>query len=276
MTTSVDPDAPVLEVRGITCTFKVGDGWFGKRKIDAVNNVDLALYPNEMVALVGESGSGKTTLARTIAGLEKPRTGTIYYRGRPLDRRHRGQMREFRRRRSIVFQNPYASLSPRMKVGAALAEALTVAGVVPKPQIPAEVDRLLTSVGLPTSYRNKYPLALSGGERQRVAIARAISNHPDVLIADEVTSALDVSVSAHILNLLMDLRSQRNFTCLFITHDLPLALAVADRVVIMRSGEIVDSGTPDEVMRLSTHPYTRQLLDLATFTALNPSGSGAT
>ena len=171
-------------------------------------------------------------------------------------------MREFRKRRSIVFQNPYQSLNPRMRVESALREALKVADVLPRNEISGEIDRLLESVGLPTSYRKKYPLALSGGERQRVAIARAIAARPDVLIADEVTSALDVSVSAHIINLLLDLKSTANFACLLITHDLSLAMAVADRVVIMREGRVVDEGTPDEV-RASSNEYTRELLELA-------------
>jgi ABC-type dipeptide/oligopeptide/nickel transport system ATPase subunit len=188
--------------------------------------------------------------------LQKPAAGRIRYRGVELDRRHRAEEREFRRHRSIVFQNPYGSLNPRQHIESALSEALRVAKVLPRDEIPAEVDRLLTSVGLPVSYRTKYPLALSGGERQRVAIARAIANRPDILIADEVTSALDVSVSAQILNLLLDLKT-----------DLPLAMAVADRVAIMQAGEIVDRGTPDELMNHSEHPYTRQLLDLVTLPA---------
>lgn len=260
----------MIEIEGISCRFTVNAGWFGRRRIDAVNDVDLTLRSDELVALVGESGSGKTTLARTIAGLLKQSAGVIRYRGVELNSRNRRQMREFRKRRSIVFQNPYQSLNPRMRVESTLREALKVAGVIPKDDISAEIDRLLGSVGLPVSYRQKHPLALSGGERQRVAIARAIAARPDVLIADEVTSALDVSVSAHIINLILDLKSAANFACLLITHDLALAMAVADRIVIMRGGFVVDSGTPDEV-RASTHEYTRQLLDLATLPELGAS-----
>ena len=253
---------PVLEVEDAAIRFSVSSGWFGRRHIDAVKGVDLKLHSEELVALVGESGSGKTTLARTLAGLQKLAGGRVRYRGAELSRRNRKQMREFRKRRSIVFQNPYQSLNPRMRVESALREALKVADVLPRNEISGEIDRLLESVGLPTSYRKKYPLALSGGERQRVAIARAIAARPDVLIADEVTSALDVSVSAHIINLLLDLKSTANFACLLITHDLSLAMAVADRVVIMREGRVVDEGTPDEV-RASSNEYTRELLELA-------------
>jgi peptide/nickel transport system ATP-binding protein len=223
--------------------------------------VDLVLRSEELVALVGESGSGKTTLARSIAGLIKQSTGIVRYRGVELNRRNRQQMREFRKRRSIVFQNPYQSLNPRMRVESILQEAVKVAGVVPKHEFSDEIERLLTSVGLPVAYRQKFPLALSGGERQRVAIARAIAARPDLLIADEVTSALDVSVSAHIVNLLLDLKAKADFACLLITHDLALAMAVADQIVIMKDGDIVERGTRDDVRR-SDEPYVRQLLEL--------------
>jgi peptide/nickel transport system ATP-binding protein len=258
----VSAGVPVLEVANAAIRFTVSDGWFGRRHIDAVDGVDLTLHADELVALVGESGSGKTTLARALAGLQKLAGGLVRYRGVDLNRRNRKQMRAFQKRRSIVFQNPYQSLNPRMRVESTLGEALKVARVVRKEAISDEIDRLLVSVGLPTSYRSKYPLALSGGERQRVAIARAIAARPDVLIADEVTSALDVSVSAHIINLLLDLKAEAHFACLLITHDLSLAMAVADRIVIMRGGHVVDEGTPDEV-RASSNDYTRELLDLS-------------
>ncbi|HEY2326924.1 MAG TPA: ATP-binding cassette domain-containing protein [Gaiellaceae bacterium] len=252
----------VVEVSGLCVDFAVTQKAFRKRRIEAVRSVDLALHPQELVALVGESGSGKTTIARTMAGLIQQSAGQITYRGVELDRHNRRMMHTFRKRRSIVFQNPYQSLNPRMRVESTLREALKVAGLVPKADVSAEIDRLLQSVGLPVSYRQKYPLALSGGERQRVAIARALAAQPDLLIADEITSALDVSVSAQIVNLLLDLKSAANFACLLITHDLALALAVADSIAIMKSGEIVERGTPNE-LRGSQEAYTRELLDLA-------------
>jgi peptide/nickel transport system ATP-binding protein len=263
-------DTPLVELQDVSCTFTVSGGWFRQRRIEAVKSVDLELHPNELVALVGESGSGKTTLARTMAGLLHQSGGVVRYRGVELNRRNRTQMREFRRRRSIVFQNPYQSLNPRMRIESTLREALKVAGRVRAESISEEIDRLLTSVGLPVSYRVKFPLALSGGERQRVAIARAIAAQPDLLIADEVTSALDVSVSAQIMNLLLDLKSERSFACLMITHDLALAMAVADRIVIMRGGSVVDGGTADDV-RMSANAYTQQLLDLMALPELRAS-----
>ena len=259
---SASPDGPVLEARDVSRTYAIGEGWFGRRKFNAVSSVNLKLKSDELLVIVGESGSGKTTLARMLAGLVRPSSGVVSARGTELTKRTRRQIKEFRRHTAIVFQNPYQSLNPRMRIGPALSEALNVARVVPNAEVSDEVDRLLTSVGLPVNYRLKYPLMLSGGERQRVAIARAIAGRPDVLIADEITSALDVSVSAQIVNLMLDLKAQRNFSCVFVTHDLSLALAIADRILIMRAGEVVDSGTPDFLQHHATHPYTRQLLDL--------------
>ena len=253
---------PVLEAKNVTRSYVIGEGWFGRRRFNAVSNVDLRLNHEELLVIVGESGSGKTTLARMLAGLVRPSSGVVTAGGTELTKRSRKQIKEFRRHTSIVFQNPYQSLNPRIRIGPALAEALTVARVVPKAEVPGEVDRLLTSVGLPTGYRHKYPLMLSGGERQRVAIARAIAGRPDVLIADEITSALDVSVSAQIVNLVLDLKARRNFSCVFVTHDLSLALAIADRILIMKSGEVVETGTPEFLQNYATQPYTKQLIDL--------------
>jgi len=253
---------PVLRVEGLGRNYSSGAGWFGRRRVAAVADVDLQLMPDELLVLVGESGSGKTTLSRMIAGLIAPSSGVIEHRGVDLRRLSRRQLQDFRRRRSMVFQNPYHSLNPRMRIGRALTEALKVSRAVPKAERPAEVERLLDSVGLPAAYRSKFPMMLSGGERQRVALARAIASRPELLIADEVTSALDVSVSAHIVNLLLDLKAANRFSCLFVTHDLSLALVLADRIAIMRSGRIVDSGTPAE-LRESTNEYTRELLGVA-------------
>jgi peptide/nickel transport system ATP-binding protein len=253
---------PVLEAKGVTRSYVIGEGWFGRRRFNAVSNVDLRLNHEELLVIVGESGSGKTTLARMLAGLVRPTSGVVTAGGTELTKRSRKQIREFRKHTSIVFQNPYQSLNPRIRIGPALAEALKVAQVVPKADVPAEVDRLLASVGLPTAYRHKYPVMLSGGERQRVAIARAIAGRPDVLIADEITSALDVSVSAQIVNLVLDLKARRNFSCVFVTHDLSLALAIADRILIMKSGEVVESGTPEYLQSYAKAPYTKQLIDL--------------
>lgn len=239
---------PLVEVKDLSRHYTVSSGWFSRRTIDAVKSVSLEIYPNEILALVGESGSGKTTLGRMIVGLVKPSGGTIAHWG---DRSNGA---------AIIFQNPYQSLNPRLRVGTALAEALKVSRVVPKSEIRQEVDRLLEAVQLPLSYAAKYPIALSGGEQQRVAIARALAVRPDFLVADEPTSALDVSVAAQVLNTLLDARRERSFACLFITHDLALATAIADRLMIMKDGSIVDSGSPEGLMSSPGHPYTEELL----------------
>ena len=251
---------PIVEAIDVGRRYVVSSGWFSKERIDAVKSVNLRLYSDEMVALVGESGSGKSTLGRMLIGLTKPTSGSISFEGVPLAGRSGKQMREFHRRSSIVFQNPYQSLNPRMRVGNALAEALRVA-LFPRDRIADEVRRLLRSVQLSESYRDKYPMTLSGGERQRVAIARAVAGGSQFVIADEATSALDVSVSAEIVNLLLDLKEEQKFGCLFITHDIALAMTVAEKILIMRSGEIVDSGTPLELLAGEVHPYTRELLE---------------
>ena len=252
--------APIVEATKVCRHYDVSSGWFSRERIDAVKSVSLRLYAEEMVALVGESGSGKSTLGRMLVGLTEPTGGSISFEGVPLESRSRRRMREFHRRSSIIFQNPYQSLNPRMRVGDALAEALKVASF-PGDRIEGEVRRLLRSVQLAESYAGKYPLMLSGGERQRVAIARAIAGGSQFVVADEATSALDVSVSAEIVNLLLDLKDEQKFACLFITHDIALAMALAERILIMRAGEIVDSGTPDELMSGGGHPYTRELVE---------------
>jgi peptide/nickel transport system ATP-binding protein len=251
---------PLIRVSGVTRRYPAGTKWFRKRHLEAVRNVDLEIMPGEVVALVGESGSGKSTLGRMTLGLVEPSEGQITFESVSWQARGRRARRELHRHSAMVFQNPYQSLNPRMRIGDALAEALQVAEVVDKSEVPDEVCRLLDQVHLPTNYRAKYPHALSGGERQRVAIARALACRPRYLVADEPTSALDVSISAEILNLLMDLKDAQNFACLFITHDLALALVLADRVMIMRDGEIVERGTPEQVTTNPSNPYTAQLL----------------
>jgi peptide/nickel transport system ATP-binding protein len=249
-----------VSVHDLEVNFRVSNGWIGKRLVHAVDGVSLDLHAGEVVALVGESGSGKTTLARSIAGLRPWSAGSVHYRGVNLADMSRRQLRDFRSRRGIVFQNPNASLNPRMRVEDALGEMIAVSKVVGRKQISSEIDRLLDSVALSRSYRVKYPLELSGGERQRVAIARAIAGRPSLFIADEITSALDVSVSAQIINLVLDLRDELQFACLFITHDLTLALAVAQRVEIMKTGKVVDSGSPSYITNESTNDYTKVLM----------------
>ncbi|MEU9193214.1 ABC transporter ATP-binding protein [Streptomyces hundungensis] len=208
----------------------------------AVDRVSLAVPKSSVTGLVGESGSGKSTLARAAAGLT-PYRGTIsgVTRGRV----------------QMVFQDPYSSLNPRMSVGDAIAEGTRV----PRAQRPAEVGRLLDLVSLPVTYASKYPRELSGGQRQRVAIARALAAEPELLIADEITSALDVSVQGAVLNLLRELRSELGLTMLFISHNLAVVRYVCDAVAVMHHGRLVESGPVEDVIGAPRHAYTRTLLD---------------
>lgn len=208
----------------------------------AVDNVSLKVARGEVTGLVGESGSGKSTLARAAAGLT-PYRGTI-------SGVERGQVQ-------MVFQDPYSSLNPRMSIGEAIAEGTRV----PRAQRPTELARLLELVALPASYTGKYPRELSGGQRQRVAIARALAARPQVLIADEITSALDVSVQGAVLNLMRELRTELGLTMLFISHNLAVVRYVCDAVAVMRHGRLVESGPVDEVITTPRHAYTRALLD---------------
>lgn len=230
--------SPLLQVRGLTKRFP-------GTAAPALDDVDLEIAAGEAVAVVGESGSGKTTLARCVVGLERPDAGHVDFAGRAAGPR----------RVQYVFQDPYSALNPGLTVGASLAEALAAAG---RPR--SEVAGLLELVGLPAAYARRRPRALSGGERQRVAIGRALAPRADLLVCDEPVSALDVSVQAQVLNLLADLRRELGLTLLFITHDLAVARQVADRVVVMRGGRVVETGPVAGVLGAPAHEYTQRLL----------------
>ena len=220
----------------------------------AVDGVSLSIAHQESVGIVGESGSGKTTLARLIIGLEKPDSGSIEVNG-TLREKLQGGLEGGRPPMGIVFQNPYSALNPARTIGATLAEALRVGG-----RSASEVASLLESVGLPASYTNRFPARLSGGERQRVAIARALATRPQLLICDEAVSALDVSVQASVLELLLQLQRQQGFALLFITHDLAVARQMCDRLVVMKDGRIVEEGATEDILHSPTQEYTRVLL----------------
>jgi peptide/nickel transport system ATP-binding protein len=226
--------------------------------LQVVHDVNLEVSPRECLALVGESGSGKTTLARSIAGLHQQRTGEILLRGTPLATSSRGRPREARRDIQYVFQNPYGSLNPRRTVGQIVRQPLDLFGGVENAD--RQVDQMLERVALSASYADRYPDQLSGGERQRVAIARALVSGPSVLICDEVTSALDVSVQAAIVELLAELQRDLGLAMLFVTHNLPLVRSIAGRVAVMSTGRIVELGPVEQVIHAPTDEYTRRLL----------------
>jgi oligopeptide/dipeptide ABC transporter ATP-binding protein len=256
-------DAPLLEVEGIARSYAAPGGAFRRRgeAVHAVRDVSFALRRGETLALVGESGCGKSTTARIVLGLERPDAGVVRFDGADVHALSGSGLRAFRRRAQIVFQDPVGSLNPRIRVGEALAEPLRVHGVVPRERVPERVAELLARVGLDPEDADRYPHEFSGGQRQRIGIARALSVEPDLVVADEPVSALDVSVQAQVLNLLADLQRDLGLTYLFIAHDLAVVRQVAERVAVMYMGRVVETGPCEELFRRPLHPYTRALLE---------------
>jgi peptide/nickel transport system ATP-binding protein len=235
-------------------------GLHGPAAVAALDDISIDLRRHETLALVGESGSGKTTLGRAIVGLQAPTTGQILIGGQPLAHLLRTDFLRTRRRLQIIFQDPGSSLTPWMTVGKAIAEPLLKHKIaVSRTDALRRAAELLELVGLSAASAARYPGDLSGGQRQRVAIARAIAVQPEVLVCDEITSGLDASVRARIVNLLADIRSERPLTQVFITHDLHLAQAVSNRVAVLQAGRIVEIGDAAQVFEHPEHPYTRRL-----------------
>lgn len=254
---------PILEIDGLTKQFPTDDsfiaGLMGMREyLKAVNDVSLHIDRGETLALVGESGSGKSTLANLVAGLHEPTAGEVRFEGDPLPRaHHRGQ--ETLADIGMIFQNPRGSLDPRMTVKKAIREPMAAAGWS-RERRESRVEELMEIVDLQSSFGDRYPYELSGGQAQRVAIARAIALDPKLLLLDEPVSALDVSVQAKILNLLMELQEELDLTYLFIAHDLNVVEHIADRVAVMYLGEIMETAPTAQLFEQPSHPYTKVLL----------------
>ncbi|WP_062014504.1 oligopeptide/dipeptide ABC transporter ATP-binding protein [Aureimonas sp. AU4] len=251
-------DRPILEVEDLKTHFPLSHG-----TVRAVDGVSFSVRRGSIVGLVGESGSGKTTVGRSILRLVKPTGGAARFEGTDLLTLSDREMRAYRRRLQIIFQDPYSSLNPRMRVGAILAEALDTHGLAKGAARERRIAELLTRVGLSPDHARRYPHEFSGGQRQRIGIARALAVEPDLIVADEPVSALDVSVQAQILNLLQDLQREFGLTMLFVAHDLSVVEYLCDEVVVMYLGRIMERGPSREVYRRPRHPYTRALIATA-------------
>ena len=255
--------APLLELRDVKTHFPVTRGFLLRKQVGtvkAVDGVSLSIRRGEVLGLVGESGCGKSTLARTVMQLVPTTGGTVVLEGRNLTAGSARDVRDVRRDLQMVFQDPYASLNPRMTVFDTLAEPLRVHAVCPAADVPARVARLMELVGLAPRFMQKYPHEFSGGQRQRIAIARALALEPKIIIADEPVSALDVSIQAQILNLLAQLCRQMNLALIFIAHDLSVVKHISDRIAVMYLGKIVELGPAVDVMERPLMPYTRALV----------------
>ena len=251
----------LLQVRGLKAHFPLGKGWAGKRDwVRAVDGVDLDLRCGEVLGLVGESGSGKTTLGRTVLRLVEPTQGTIEFDGVDLRTLKGSRLRQMRRRLQIVFQDPYASLSPRMQIGQIVAEPLRLHNIVPREEIRSRVLELLERVGIEPYFYHRYPHEMSGGQRQRIAIARALSLEPELIVADEPVSALDVSVQAQILNIFLELKRRDGIAMLFVSHDVSVVERIADRIAVLYRGLILEQADTDSLIQKPLHTYTKALL----------------
>jgi oligopeptide/dipeptide ABC transporter ATP-binding protein len=252
---------PLVEARGLRKTFPVRRGFFGKaQELRAVDGVDLEVHPGETLGVVGESGCGKSTLGRLLLRLLPPTAGTVRFDGVDLATLSAGDMRQKRREMQIIFQDPYGSLNPRMRVGDIVGEGIDIHRLASGQARRRMIVDLLERVGLRAEACDRYPHEFSGGQRQRIGIARALAVEPRLIIADEPVSALDVSVQAQVINLLQDLQEERGLTYVFISHDLRVVEHISHRVAIMYLGKIVEIADRDAIYRAPEHPYTRSLL----------------
>jgi peptide/nickel transport system ATP-binding protein len=261
----------ILEVTNLVTRFPVHSGIFGRvsGRVHAVEDVSFSLHAGETLALVGESGCGKSTIGRSILRLVEPSGGRVLFEGQDVRALDREGLRKMRQRMQMIFQDPFASLNPRKSIGAAIAEPIIVHGIAPPREAPDRVADLLRKVGLAPDMAERYPHEFSGGQRQRVAIARALALAPKLIVADEAVSALDVSVKARVVNLMMRLQAEMGLAFLFISHDIAVVERISHRIAVMFLGEIVEIGPRAAIIENARHPYTKKLIAAAP--ALNPS-----
>ncbi|MCB9846490.1 MAG: ATP-binding cassette domain-containing protein [Phycisphaeraceae bacterium] len=255
-------DGPLLEVRDLVKHFPVRGGVLNRvvGKVHAVNGVSLYVNHGETLGVVGESGCGKSTLGKVIIRLLEPTAGEVRFEGRVITGLSHAEMMAFRRKMQIIFQDPYSSLNPRMTVRALLREGVLFHDIVPRSEVNSYIESLIQTVGLRADAADKYPHEFSGGQRQRIGIARALSVKPHFIVADEPVSALDVSIQAQVLNLMMDLKERLGLTMLFISHDLKVIEHFCDRVLVMYLGHAVEKLSCDNLHAEAKHPYTKALL----------------
>ncbi len=269
-------DNALLEARSVKTHFLInsdtGDG--GKARVKAVDGVSLDIKKGEILGVVGESGCGKSTLGRSLLRLEEPSQGEILYRGGNLLDASPGKLKELRRKMQMIFQDPFSSLNPRKRVSALLEQPLKVHGQKEKSLRSEKVEAVMNEMGLDPAYKNRFPHQFSGGQRQRIGIARALVIEPEFVVCDEAVSALDVSVQAQILNLLLDLREKHDLTYLFISHDLSVVEFIASRVLVMYLGRIVERAPTAELVAEPLHPYTKALFE--SYPNIDPRKRGVT
>ena len=263
---------PLLEIRNLTKVIALGESAFGGRargELRAVDDVSLDIHAGETLGLVGESGSGKSTIGRLILRLIEPTSGSVNFDGHELLKANRGELRQLRRHMQVIFQDPFSSLDPRMRVEELIAEPLVIhtnggsrllAGVA-RSGIRSRLEELLKAVGLDQSAVRRYPHEFSGGQRQRIVIARALALRPKFIVCDEPVSALDVSVGAQIVNLLAQLQREFGLTYLFISHSMPIVRHLSTRIAVMYRGKIVEINSTDQITENPQHPYTKALLE---------------
>ncbi len=245
----------LLKGQGLVKEFKSG-----KQVVHAVSDVDIEIRRGETLSLVGESGCGKSTLGRLLLGLLPPTAGKIWFEGQELTAMDRKEFQKIRRDIQCIFQDPYSSLDPRLSVASSIAEPLVINKIGTKESRQKRVEELLKIVGIPVEYKNRFPHQFSGGQRQRIGIARALALNPKLIVCDEPISALDVSIQAQVLNLLMDLQQEMGLTYLFISHDLNVVRCISDRIYIMYLGAVCEYGEAEAIFEHPRHPYTHFLL----------------